>query len=76
MKYYLNINKQPEANGSNYELHKITCEFYQNGNKDNFIYVGSFVNDYLALMSVKARYFKYAKHIDGCCHCCPSINKK
>lgn len=76
MKYYLNINKHPEVNGDNYELHKATCEFYQGGNKKNFICVGRFVNDYLALMYTRTRYFKYAKQIDGCRHCCPKIHKQ
>lgn len=76
MKYYLNINKQPETNGGNYELHKSTCEYYQCGNKDNFIYVGFYVNEHLALAFTKARYLKYAKYIDGCCHCCSNIHKK
>lgn len=76
MKYYLNISKQPDTNGGDYELHKSNCEFYKCSNKDNFIYAGYFVNEHLALALTKIRYFKYAKHIDGCRHCCPNIHKK
>lgn len=74
MKYYLHTTKK--SNDDYYELHKSTCEYYQCGKEENFIYVGHFICDRLAILTAKARYPKYAKLIDGCIHCCPNINKK
>lgn len=77
MKYYLNSNKQSGPNGGNYEIHKENCHYYyyyKSGN--NFIYLGDFYNDILALDAAKARFNKNSHEIDGCAHCCPSIHKK
>lgn len=71
MKYYLNMNVQ--QNGD-HEIHKESCAFYQlHRTGGNYVYLGTFGNDYDALYSAKRKYPYFT--VDGCYYCCKSINK-
>ena len=76
LKYYINNNIQPSYSGGHYEIHKEICPYYyKHINGNNFLYLGVFYSDIDALNYAKRQYPHVASKIDGCAHCCPSINK-
>ncbi|MBQ9024175.1 MAG: hypothetical protein IJ105_03020 [Bacilli bacterium] len=70
--YYLNINQQDNS-GYNYEVHKELCR-YCFPYRSNFIKLGSFVYESNAILKAKNSFPYMASKIDGCKHCCHSIN--
>lgn len=71
MRYYLNLNAQP--NGE-HEIHKENCYFYYMYTKGyNFELLGMFNDELEALTYAKLKYPTFK--IDSCAYCCPSTNR-
>ena len=73
--YYLNTTRQSLTSGGNYEIHKGTCPYYYKYRAGfNFVFLGGFITDRDALSFAKRAYPAKCSYIDGCAHCCKSIN--
>lgn len=75
MRYFINLKKQPETAGGNYEIHKETCIYYiLYKSHKNFVSLGIRDDEFDALNFAKIAHNEIMEDIDGCKHCCPLIH--
>ena len=74
MYYFINLNKQSNSSGGNYEIHEQNCH-YCNALNSNFHYLGYCSSEYEALLKAKRMFSHISKNIDGCFFCCKKIHK-